>query len=126
GGIDHLASRRPLLISGRQPMPTSPPLHHCEECSKIARALRVALQADTRELRTRARDVAVSTGRELRQFSVVSVFSVAAMPDNKLKTSPDSHSPRVAEASRLRDAHETATGHSLKAWWVLSQYGLDR
>ena len=107
-------------------MPTTSPHHRCEECSKIARALRVAWRADARELRTRARDVALSTGRGLGQFSVGWVFSVAAMPDDEMKVLLDSHYPRVAEASRLRDAHENATGHSLKAWWVLSQYGLDR
>jgi len=38
----------------------------------------------------------------------------------------DAHYPRVAEASRLRERHEAASGHSLKGWWILSQYGLDR
>jgi hypothetical protein len=38
----------------------------------------------------------------------------------------DSHCPRVAEASRQRKAHETASGHSLRGWWMRSQYGLDR
>jgi len=98
----------------------------CDECSTIVRALQSAWRADNEALRARARAVARSTGRGHRQFSVAWVFSVATMPDGEMRALLDAHYPRVAEASRLRERHEAASGHSLKGWWILSQYGLDR
>jgi len=97
----------------------------CAECRDIARALRTAWRDDHRALRTRFEAVAASSGRDARQFGIGWVFSVASMPDDEMKALIDSHHPRFADAARRRDDHEAATGHSLKAWWVLLQYAPD-
>jgi len=33
--------------------------------------------------------------------------------------------PKLAEAKREGEEHETASGHSLKAWWMFLQYIAD-
>ena len=107
-------------------MPSMPTRVPCDECLRILRALRSAWQADSEVLHAKAHAVARSTGRGVRQFSIAWVFSVATMPDGEMRALLDAHYPRVAEASRLREQHEAASGHSLKGWWILSQYGRDR
>ena len=94
----------------------------CEECRRIIRELRSASRADRQALRLRTRDVARASGRGTREFAVGWVLSVAAMPDEEMRRLLKSHHPSVAEATRWREAHEAATGHSLKGWWILSQY----
>jgi hypothetical protein len=106
-------------------MHTQPAGFQCEECGRLARALRIAWRADNRVLRTRLRDVAVSSGRDIRQLGIGWVFSVATMPDEEMRVVLESHYPRVADATRKREAHETASGHSLKGWWMLFHYGLE-
>ena len=103
-------------------MQNLPPGVQCEECLKVIRALKVAWRADNQALRTRLRRVATSSGRDLRQFGVEWVMSVATMPDDEMKVLLESHYPRVAEAERLREEHETATGHTMKGWWMAQHY----
>src|SRR5262245_47129135 len=108
-------------------MQNLPASFQCEECGRIARALQVSWRADNRALRTRLREVAVSTGRDFRQLGVGWVFSVATMPDDEMKVLLESPHPRGAEAMRTREEHETASGHSvwLNGWWMLSPYVSD-
>jgi hypothetical protein len=73
-------------------------------------------------LRTRLRSVAASSGRDFVQFGIRWVCSVAAMPEDEMKVLLRSHYPKFAEANRRREEHEAASGHSLKGWWMLSQY----
>ena len=94
----------------------------CKECLRLVRALEAAERADNQALRRRLRSVAATSGRDFFQFGVRWVFSVAAMPDDEMKVLLHSHYPKLAEANRKREAHEAASGHSLKGWWMLSQY----
>lgn len=107
-----------------QQLPTK---FQCEECRAIARSLHDAWRADNDTLRAKFRNVAVCSGRDVGRFAVDWVFSVATMPDDQMKVLMDAHYPTVIEADRKREAHEIATGHSLKSWRMLLQYGpLDR
>ena len=103
-------------------MPNLPAELQCAECLRLVRALEAARRADNLALRTRLRSVAASSGRDVVQFGVGWVFSVAAMPDDEMKALLQSHYPKFAEANRKREEHEAASGHSLKGWWMLSQY----
>jgi len=94
----------------------------CEECRDIAQALRAAWREDHRDLRSRFEGVAATSGRDAREFGIEWVFSVASMPDEQMKALLTSHRPRFAEATRRRQEHEAASGHSLRAWWMLLQY----
>ena len=94
----------------------------CEECLRLVRVLEAARRADNQALRTRLRSVAASSGRDFVEFGIGWVFSVAAMPEDEMKVLLQSHYPRLAEANRKREEHEAASGHSLKGWWMLSQY----
>jgi len=98
------------------------PVFQCDECWKIARALREASRDDHLALRGRLRDVARASGRDIKQFGVDWVYSVAAMPDDEMKALLDAHHPHLAEVTRQRLAHEAASGHSLKGWWMAFQY----
>jgi len=102
-----------------QQLPTT---FQCEECRAIARSLQDAWRADNDALREKFRNVAVCSGRKVRQFAVDWVFSVATMPDDEMKVLLDAHYPTVIEVDRKREAHEFATGHSLKSWRTLLQY----
>jgi hypothetical protein len=94
----------------------------CDECRRLFRALRVAWRTDTRAVRAKMHDVAASSGRDLRQFGVSWVFSIAEMPNAEMRYVLDSHYPHVAEARREGEEHEAASGHSLKGWWpILNQ-----
>lgn len=53
------------------------------------------------------------------------MFSLAEMPDEEMRVLLDAHYPRVSAARQQSEAHETATGHSLKGWWVALQYSSD-
>jgi len=97
----------------------------CEECREIVRALEAARRADNRALREKLRDVAASSGRDVLQCGIGWVFSVATMPDDEMRRLLEAHYPTVAEATRKREAHERASGHSLGGWWILRHYGLD-
>ena len=99
--------------------------HPCAECLKIATALQGAWRADNRTLRTKLRDVAASSGRDVRQFGVGWVFSVANMPDQEMRMLLESHYPTVAEARRRREEHEKTSGHSLNRWYMLLNYAPD-
>jgi hypothetical protein len=114
----HLAVYSPAM----QKLPAG---FECEECRRLARALQVAWRVDNQALQARLRDVAVSSGRDLRQFGVGWVFSVATMPDDEMRVLLKSHYPTVAEAKRRGEEHETASGHCLRAWWMLLQYSSD-
>ena len=103
-------------------MPNLPAEFQWAACLRLARTLVAARRADNLALRTRLRSVAVSSGRDFVQFGVGWVFSVAAMPDDEMKGLLQSHYPKLAEANRKREEHEAASGHSLKGWWMLSQY----
>jgi hypothetical protein len=94
----------------------------CAECLRLVRTLEAARRADTHALRTRLRSVAASSGRDFVQFGIGWVFSIAAMPEDEMKVLLHSHYPMLAEANRKRAQHEAASGHSLKGWWMLSQY----
>ena len=50
----------------------------CEECRRIAKALRAAWQADNRALRARLRDVAVSSGSACTSASVEASYVLRA------------------------------------------------
>jgi hypothetical protein len=69
--------------------------------------------------------VAVCSGRNLLQVGVGWVFSVATMPDDEMATLLKSHYPTLTEAERKRAEHESASGHSLKAWWILPNDGFN-
>jgi len=97
----------------------------CDECRRLVRTLRAAWRADASAIRTRLARAADSAGRDAAQFAIGWVFSVAKMPDDEMKTLLDAHYPTVSDANRKREAHETASGHSLKGWWVLSHYVRD-
>jgi hypothetical protein len=97
----------------------------CAECLRHARALRAAWQADNRALRTKIRDLAAVSGRDLRQVGLKWVFSLAAMPDEEMRVLLDAHYPKVTAARQESEEHETATGHSLKGWWAALQYWPD-
>jgi len=103
-------------------MEKTPPYLTCEECRRLVRELRAAQRADRHALRTRLRTVAAASGRDLFQFKVGWVFSIATMADEEMRALLDAHYPNVARANREREAHEAATGHSLSGWWILSQY----
>ena len=94
-------------------MQNFPPEYRCEECLRIARALRSAWLADNRALRTRMRDAASSADRDLREFGVSWVFSVARMADDEKDVLLKSHYPKVAEVTRKREEHESATPATL-------------
>jgi len=98
---------------------------HCAECRRLVRALNTAWKADNHELRTRLRDVAAAAGRDASEFGVGWVFSIAKMPDDEMRALLESHYPQLAEAKRRSEEHETASGHSLKAWWMASSYIAD-
>lgn len=68
-------------------------------------------------------DLAVASGRDLLQVGVGWVFSVATMPDDEMATLLELHYPTLAEAERKRAEHERVSGHSLKAWRILPNYG---
>jgi len=102
-----------------------PSVFECPECQRLVRSLRSAWRDDARALRTRLEQAADSRGRDARQFAVRWVFSVAEMPDAEMRALLDTHYPKVADANRKREAHETASGHSLEGWWALSQYIAD-
>jgi hypothetical protein len=44
------------------------------------------------------------------------------MPEDEMRILLESHCPKLAEANPKREEHETASGHSVKAWSVLLQY----
>jgi hypothetical protein len=94
----------------------------CGECRKIVRALYEASRDDRLALRSRLGKVARASGRDIQQFGIDWVFSIAAMPDDEMKALMDAHHPHLAEATRLRLEHEAASGHSLKGWWIALQY----
>jgi hypothetical protein len=94
----------------------------CAECRRLARALHLAWRADNDAFRLKARRVADASGRDVRQFGVDWVFSLATMPDEEMRAVLDSHYPTLAEARRASEAHELAAGHSLKGWWMLRGY----
>ncbi len=71
------------------------------------------------------RDAAASAGRELKEFGISWVFSVAGMPDDEKDVLLKSHYPTVAEVTRKREEHENATGHSLKGWETFLNYAPD-
>jgi hypothetical protein len=56
----------------------------CEECGRIARALRDAWRADNRALRAKMQQVAAASGRNVQQLKVGWVFSIANMPDDEM------------------------------------------
>ena len=99
----------------------------CEECLRIASALRAAWQTDKRALRDKLQSVAASSGRDPDQLRLGWVSSIAAMPDDEMRTLLDAHYPTVARVNRDRASHEAATGHvvPLHAGWVLAAYGGD-
>jgi len=68
------------------------------------------------------RELAASSDRELHEFGIRWVFSVAGMPDDEMEALLKSHYPTVAGVMRRREEHETATGHSLKGWATLLNY----
>jgi hypothetical protein len=98
------------------------PGFQCDECWRIARALFKATREDRVALRSRLGEVAHASGRDIQQFGVNWVFSVASMPDDEMKALMDAHHPHLAEATRRRIEHEAASGHSLKGWWMAMQY----
>ena len=114
-------AKRRRRIVGRA-MEMRPSVFSCDECRRLVRALRTAWRDDSRALRTRFSQTAGAAGRDVRQFTVGWIFSVATMPDDEMKALLDTHYPKVADANRKREAHETESGHSLNGWWVLSQY----
>jgi hypothetical protein len=67
----------------------------CEECTRIARALRLAWRADTRALRDKMQQVAAASGRNVQQLEVGWVFSIANMPDDEMNAMLESHYPEV-------------------------------
>ena len=101
------------------PMPAE---FKCAECLRLVRMLEAARRADKQALRTRLRSVAASSDRDFVQFGIGWVFSITAMPEDEMKVLLHSHYPKLAEANRKREEHEAASGHSLKGWWMLSQY----
>jgi hypothetical protein len=107
-------------------MEMQPAGRRCEECLRIAQALRAAWRDDARALRTRVQDVAASSGRSVRQFGIGWVMSVAAMPEPEMQLLLASHYPRVADANRNRAHHETSSGHSLAGWRALFLYDGDQ
>ena len=109
-------------MSPRHLHPRLPGVPDCAECRAIVRALQTAWQDDKQALRARLRDVADTSGRSPAEFAVGWVFSLATMPDEEMRGLLDAHYPHVAEANRTRAAHEAATGHALKGWWMLLQY----
>ena len=111
-----------VAYSRQKTVQMRPSVFECGECRRLVRALRTAWRDDARALRTRLEQAADSRGRDARQFAVRWVLSVAAMPDGETKALLDTHYPKVADANRKREAHETASGHSLEGWWMLSQY----
>src|SRR5262245_29124190 len=100
-----------------------PACFRCRECRALARAIEAAWRTDHHELRTRLRDVADSSGRDLMEFGIHWVFSLAAMPDEEMRALLETHRPRFALAMRKAAEHERTSGHSLKAWWTVLQYG---
>ncbi len=99
-----------------------PAAWRCDECLRIVRALRVARQADNHALRARLQDVAAVSGRDLREFGIEWVFSIARMPDEEMQVVLESHYPTLSEAMRRREAHEKTTGHRLDGWQTLLHY----
>ena len=97
----------------------------CDECRKIVREMRDSMRADRQALRSRIQDVARTSGCGVREFGVGWVLSVASMPGEEMRGLLKSDDPSLEEATRRRDAHEAATGHSLKGWWMFAQYGWD-
>lgn len=102
------------------------PGFQCEECRRIARALRAAWRADRQVLRVKFRDVAASSGRDVRQLGLSWVFSITTMPDDEMRLLLETHYPHVADARRQRDEHEAATGHAVSLHgWTAALYGGD-
>jgi hypothetical protein len=91
----------------------SPLTFQCDECVRIARALRLAWRADNRALRAKMQQVAAASGRNVQQLNVGWVFSIANMPDDEMNAVLESHYPEVTRARRRRHEHEAATGHSV-------------
>ena len=105
--------------------PKLPPSFSCKQCQEIARSLQDGWKSDLQALQARVKDVAISSGRDPQRVVLHWVFSMAGMPDDEMQTLLLSHYPRVAEAQRNKEQHETATGHSviLHGQWMLYPYG---
>ena len=127
--IDQCRARDFVLPQVATTLSHNPPNRHvvrCEECLRIARALRAAWRTDSRTVRTKLDEVAASSRPRSTTGRCRVVASIAAMPDSEMTTLLDAHYPEVAEAKRRWDEHEQVTGHHvpLHAGWVLSAYGL--
>ena len=97
----------------------------CAECLRIGLALQAARRADKQALRAKFREVADKSGRDVREFGLTWVFSVANMPDEDMKLLLESHYPTLAKAKRRREEHEKASGHSPHGWYMLTHYAPD-
>jgi len=71
------------------------------------------------------RNIVVASGRNVSEFRIGWIFSIANMPDDEMRALLESHYPQLAEAKRRSEEHETASGHSLRAWWMASNYMAD-
>jgi hypothetical protein len=93
----------------------------CQECERIARAMRRAFRADSGHLRSRMERLAETSGRDVNQVRLDWVRSIATMPDEEMNTLLDSHYAEAAKLKPQREQHEHATGHSirLQGLWVL-------
>jgi len=94
----------------------------CEECRRLVRELKAARDADCQTLRRKFQEMSTASGRDLRHVGISWVRSVATMPDDEMKALLESHYPASAEAQQKCTQHEAATGHSVKAWYMLSNY----
>lgn len=127
GGDDSACYMSAIGSYFRGRMKQPPAYFRCEECLRIARALKSAWRADKSALREKLQSVAASSGRDPDQLRLGWVSSIAAMSDDEMRTLLDAHYPTVARVNRDRASHEAATGHvvPLHAGWVLAAYGGD-
>jgi hypothetical protein len=102
-----------------------PPSATCPECRQIARALQAAWRHDADVLRARLVDAAYASGKEVLEFDLHWVLSLAGMPDEELKGLLDLHYPQVKAAMTQRTEHEQLTGHTVmwNVWWTPQGHG---
>jgi len=95
----------------------------CEECERLARALRRASRTDRNRLRGRLESLARTSGRDVDQVRLQWVRSIASMPDDEMTKLLESHYAEVAKLKQEREQHETETGHSVRLQDLWALYG---
>jgi hypothetical protein len=95
--------------------PNFPNNDQCEECGAIFRDLREALRAE----RLRFRDAWLSSGKNHQDFekALRSGELLPELPDDQAQRTERKYPPKIAQAQRRKEKHESETGHSVYQAW---------